>query len=282
MPLGVQTIAPASVNGAAVSPQAKAEDLDAAADASSIRFVSRLPRTFDYERDALAQPKDAWRTLTDCAELARRLPPAQRPTFRGAEATIEMVGPDKITRRFRVLYIYGSEEAGAARASRARLLTRAEDALATIGRGLANKPRQDHERVERRVAKAVAQGRVGQWLRTEVRAHGDNNLSLRWWRDGDALIEAERRDGLYALVTNMAPRQCSADRLLTLYKDQALSERAHHFLKGPLAVRPVFLHSNRRAAALVHGLLPQVAGKQNLEGALAGAMAGRHVTFRLP
>ena len=34
-----------------------------------------------------------------------------------------MVGPDKITRRFRVLYIYGSEEAGAARASRARLLS---------------------------------------------------------------------------------------------------------------------------------------------------------------
>ena len=45
----------------------------AAADASSIRFVSRLPRTFDYERDALAQPKDAWRTLTYCAERARRL-----------------------------------------------------------------------------------------------------------------------------------------------------------------------------------------------------------------
>jgi transposase len=36
-----------------------------------------------------------------------------------------------------------------------------------------------------------------------------------------------------------------------LYKDQALSERAHHFLKGPVAVRPVFLQSNRRAAALV-------------------------------
>jgi transposase len=49
----------------------------------------------------------------------------------------------------------------------------------------------------------------------------------------------------------MGARQCSADRLLGLYKDQALSERAHHFLKGPLAVRPVFLKSNRRAAALV-------------------------------
>lgn len=223
----------------------------AAADGAGIRFVSRLPRTFGYEPDALGQPEGAWRALTYRAQRSRRLPPALRPSFRGAEATIEMAGPDKVARRFRVLYIYGSEEAGAARASRSRLLARAEDALAGIQRGLVAKPHQDPERVERRVAKAVAQGRVGEWLRTEVASDDDDILCLRWWRDPVALAETERRDGLYALVTNMAPRQCSADRLLALYKDQALSERSHHFLKGPLAVRPVFLHSNRRAAALV-------------------------------
>jgi hypothetical protein len=49
----------------------------------------------------------------------------------------------------------------------------------------------------------------------------------------------------------MSTQQCSAGRLLALYKDQALSERAHHLLEGPIAVRPVFLKSNRRAAALI-------------------------------
>ncbi len=62
---------------------------------------------------------------------------------------------------------------------------------------------------------------------------------------------AEATDGLYALVAIMGPRRASAARLLALYTDQALSERAHHFLKGPIAVRPVFSKSNRRAAALV-------------------------------
>jgi Domain of unknown function (DUF4277)/Transposase DDE domain len=223
----------------------------AAADGAGIRFVSRLPRSFDYEPDALAVPDADWHTLTYCSARSRRLPVPDRPTFRGAEATIDLTGPDNIARRFRVLYIYGSEEAGAARASRAKLLARAEDALARIGRGLAAKPRQNLEAVERRVAKAVAQGRAGNWLRTEIHHDTDGKLSLRWGRDADALADAERRDGLYALVTNMTPRQCSPDRLLALYKDQALSERAHHFLKGPLAVRPVFLKSNRRAAALV-------------------------------
>jgi hypothetical protein len=223
----------------------------AAADAAGIRFVSRLPRSFGYEDAALAVPDGDWRSLAYCSERSRRLPKAQRPTFAGTEADIEMTGPDKITRRFRVLYVRGSEEADAARANRAKLLARAEDALARIARGLQAKPRQNPEKVERRIAKAVAAGRVGNWIRTAVTRGDDGAIRLRWWRDEDALADASRRDGLYALVTNMSLRQSSADRLLALYKDQALSERAHHFLKGPLAVRPVFLKSNRRAAALV-------------------------------
>jgi transposase len=222
-----------------------------AADASGIRFVSRLPRTFDYERDALSQPEAAWRTLTYRSARSRRLPPVERPTFHGTESSIVMVGPDTIARRFRVLYIHGSEEAGATRASRTRLLARAEAVLGDIQRGLTAKPSHDPQRLQRRVANAVAKGNVGKWLRTDIRADHDGNLTLRWWRDHDALAETEQRDGLYALVTNMTPRQCSPDRLLTLYKHQAQSERAHHFLKGPLAVRPVFVHSNRRAAALI-------------------------------
>jgi len=223
----------------------------AAADAAGIRFVSRLPRSFGYEADALALPASTWRELSYCSARSRRLPRAARPTFAGTEGSVAVAGPDKVARRFRVLYVRGSEEAGAARASRASLLARAQDALAGIARGLEKRPRQDLEKVGRRVAKAVAAGRVGNWLRTEVSAAADGALTLRWWVDEVALADAERRDGLYALVTNMSPRQCSADRLLALYKDQSLSERAHHFLKGPLAVRPVFLKSNRRAAALV-------------------------------
>ena len=223
----------------------------AAADQAGIRFVSRLPRSFAYEDDALALDPSAWRPLRYGSERSARLPKARRPTWEGAEGTIDVVGPDRVARSFRVLHVRGSEEADAARSSRARLLARAEDSLARIERGLQARPCRDGEKVARRVAKAVASGRVGDWLRTEVVPRGDGALHLRWWRDEAALEQTGRRDGLYALVTNLRPRACCADRLLALYKDQALSERAHHFLKGPIAVRPVFLKSNRRAAALL-------------------------------
>src|SRR5947209_10005759 len=135
----------------------------AAADDAKIHFVSRLPRSFGYEDDALATPPEGWRALSYCSARSARLPKALRPTFSGAEASIEVVADDKVARRFRVLYVRGSEEATAAATSRAKLLARAEAALSRIARGLCARPRQDPEKVSRRVAKAVATGRAGAW-----------------------------------------------------------------------------------------------------------------------
>jgi len=217
-----------------------------AADTAGIHVVARLPRSFGYEGAALAAAPGSWRRLAYGSARAARLAPDARPTFSGHEDGMVIGG-----RPFRVLHVRGSEEAGAARTSRERLLGRATEALERIARGLAARPRQGREAVERRVARAVAAGAVGSWLRTAIDERPDGSLALRWWRDEEALAEAALRDGLYALVTDLTPQECSADRLLALYKDQQLVERAHHFLKGPLRVRPVFLHSNRRAAALV-------------------------------
>ena len=59
----------------------KANLADADADADGIRFVSRLPRTFDYEPDAFAVPDADWRTLAYCSDRSRRLPVSQRPSM---------------------------------------------------------------------------------------------------------------------------------------------------------------------------------------------------------
>ena len=194
----------------------------AAADAAGMSFVSRLPRRFGYEAGALALPEGSWKPIAYCSERSARLQKGRRPSFSGAEATIEMTGPDKLPRRFRVLYIYGSEEAGAARANRDKLVSRAEAALAKMTTSLAKRPHQDVEKVARRAAKAVSAGHVGDLLRTEVVPGPGGAVSLRWWRDDDAVKKAEATDGLYALVTNMgpgapAPPACSASTRTRLF-----------------------------------------------------------------
>jgi hypothetical protein len=58
-----------------------------------------------------------------------------------------------------------------------------------------------------------------------------------------------RLDGRYSLVTSDC--SLSADELSRAYKRQHLIESRFTDLKGPIRVRPVFLHSNRRIAALL-------------------------------
>jgi transposase len=56
-------------------------------------------------------------------------------------------------------------------------------------------------------------------------------------------------DGRYCLVSN--DRHLHTDELFHAYKRQHLIESRFTDLKGPIRVRPVFLHSNRRIAALL-------------------------------
>jgi len=211
------------------------------------RFVARLPRHFGYEPAALALDPATYRPLDYCSERARRLPASRRPHFDGTEGRITL-SVEGQPLGVRVLYVRGSEERQAARTNRAKLLARARRDLARIARGLAKRPPKEPEQAQRRIARALAAGRVGDYIHTQLSSDG---RTLRWRRNKPALAAAARRDGLYALVTNLTLREASSSRLLRLYKGQTVVEQAHHALKGPLVVRPIFLHSNRRAAALV-------------------------------
>jgi transposase len=61
----------------------------------------------------------------------------------------------------------------------------------------------------------------------------------------------EEHDGYNALVTTVPQQQSSADALFTRFKQQSYCEQVNSQFKGPLAVRPVFLHSPRRVEALM-------------------------------
>ena len=63
--------------------------------------------------------------------------------------------------------------------------------------------------------------------------------------------EDEQYDGYSAMVTTVPQNRGSADSLFTQFKQQIYSEQANSQFKGPLAVRPVYLHSPKRVEALV-------------------------------
>ena len=73
--------------------------------------------------------------------------------------------------------------------------------------------------------------------------------------DKKALQRDEEYDGYSLIVTTVPQNQGSADVLFTKFKEQNYSEQINRSFKGPLAVRPVFLHTPKRVEALVFLLI---------------------------
>ena len=100
---------------------------------------------------------------------------------------------------------------------------------------------------------AIARSRrVAGLLRAEVGTDpATGKPTLTWWFDQAALAAEQATDGWYGLLTNLDPAQVDAAEVLARYKGQEVVERRYGAFKGPLAVAPLFVQSNRRIQALV-------------------------------
>jgi len=191
----------------------------------------------------------ALRPLGYVAERERRLAASERTRYRGALHEWEITDPESgEARAFRVAYIHSSEEAREVAEARERALTKAEDALARVQRGLGGRYYKTRKHVDARVARIVSAKIEGLLEINSATRAGRPTLSFQ--RNEQAITAAASTDGLYALATNIKGR-LSAERVLCLYKDQQIVERRHRDLKQTLKVRPIFLHNDDRIFALV-------------------------------
>ncbi len=79
----------------------------------------------------------------------------------------------------------------------------------------------------------------------------DRHLKLTF--DIDRLALAQALDGKYLLGTNAS--DLSATKTLTIFKAQDGVEKSNRTLKGPLLIRPIYLHSDQRIESLVFIIL---------------------------
>ncbi len=168
--------------------------------------------------------------------------------------------------------MHSSARASGAAASRAKKLARARGDPGRLARGLGGRFYPDEKTVTERLQQIAAARKAGPYLRYTVsttpaatggagategtsRAGGSGGggpgkPALTWWSGQDAIDAEAATDGWYALLTNLGP-QIAATEVLLHYKRQEAVESRYGNLKGPIAVAPMFLHSNRRIAALI-------------------------------
>ena len=202
-----------------------------------LRFLCPHPKHGPLKRRLAALEEDAFTALAYASERQRG-----EPRYLVQEATLA-VGSEEL----RALYVLSLDDRDAARAQRERQLARADEEIGKLNRGVPEKHRTAED-VQRRAQTILERRRVAELVQLElIDEAGYAQARIR--RSEQALAAAEQLDGRYCLVTN--DQQLSADELFAAYKRQHLIESRFADFKGPLQVRPVFLHSNKRIAALL-------------------------------
>ncbi len=194
-------------------------------------------------------------TLVDyAAGRDARKPAAARGTYRVLEdGGMDLAGPRKADPpvHLRRILVYSSANATGAAKARALKLAKATGDLDRLVRTAGTRFHPTAGAVAARVTAIAAQRRVKAYLRTTI-SHSPTGKPVLSWRFDQAAIGAEAAtDGWYALLTNLEPRQASPAEVFRRYKGQHVVERRYGEFKGPLAVAPLFLKTNRRIAALI-------------------------------
>ncbi len=222
--------------------------------AAEVDFIAPASKTYVGAAVLAGLDVEAAAPVDYLAERDQGKPPDQRGSYRVVEDTMTICGKRKAdpVLKVRRVFVWSSARAGAAATARARKLERATGDLERLARGLGSRHYPTIDKVQARLAAIAKQRRVAALLRAEVGTDpATGKPTLAWWFDQAALATEQATDGWYALLTNLNPTHADAAEVLARYKGQEVVERRYGSFKGPLAVAPLFVQSNRRIQALV-------------------------------
>jgi transposase len=129
-------------------------------------------------------------------------------------------------------------------------LTRLEAALQDLVSKLGRRPYTTLGAVQKRVATLLRRHPARRFLEVAVTGGSDGQpLGVTWTRQEETLAAAATVDGRYVLGTDEP--SLDPTQMLTLSKRRDVPEKRFATVKGPLAVRPVYLHKEERIRGLV-------------------------------
>jgi transposase len=221
--------------------------------AAGVEFIAPASKTYVPARVLAELDCDAATEVDYVAERDRGKPAGQRGRWRVTEDAMTIAGPRKKdpVLRLRRVFVHSTARAHAAATARAKKLDRAREDLDRLLRGLGSRHYPTEQSVAERISAISRARRIGAYLHTTVGTDpGTGKPTLAWSFDQAAIDAEAATDGWYALLTNL-PNDTDAAHVLIHYKGQEVVERRYGAVKGPLAVAPMFLKTNRRIAALI-------------------------------
>jgi transposase len=167
----------------------------------------------------------------------------------------------------RVIFVFSTADQKVVRKQRQKQIDKLRAGLEQIQKSVAAGRRgTDPESIQRRVGKLFGAKEAARYFHWELKplSRAERKQLPKPERgckcpvhrfsfsfDGSLVADDEKYDGYSALVATVPKSESRTDELFTRFKQQSYSEQVNSEFKGPLAVRPVFLHSPQRVEALV-------------------------------
>jgi transposase len=194
----------------------------------------------------------AWTAVAYASRQNARKPPAERPEYRVCEVPQDLVDPETGELfRLRWLFTWSSSKAAQDAARRAKVVAAGEQALRRVAGLLGKYDYKQQALILTRIEQALQRTRARPYFTyTLTGTDQDQAWTLTWHLCSDVLEAAARFDGLALLCSNVPPERATAAELLTHQKGQIGIEQTIDFLKSPVQIRPLWLHSPRRLAGL--------------------------------
>lgn len=170
--------------------------------------------------------------------------------YQGVLRNLQVSAPDDSEQvmHLQVLVVYSPAKAKLDAQLRQNNLERLEASLKDLGGKLNHRPYTKQETVQRRLAQLFKRHPARHFLELSLEGK-DGELSLNFERREEKINEAAKVDGRYLLVTN--DENLTDEQMLRLSKRRDVPQKRFSTVKGPLQVRPVYVHKQERVLGLV-------------------------------
>lgn len=195
----------------------------------------------------------SWTEVEYASRNDARKPPEKRPKYQVCEVTHELKDEERRTSyTLRWVFTRSSDKADRDSQRRVKALQAGEEALRRIAGLLGRYDYTNQKTIETRIGKALQKAKAQRYFAyTLSGTDEDQSWQLHWTQKRDVTAEAECFDGIALLCTSAPKERLSAGEVMIRYKKQVNVEQSIDFIKSPVQVRPMWLHSPKRLAGLL-------------------------------
>lgn len=215
-------------------------------------WTDNAKRKWEQTWQELQTGKRSWVEVDYAARNDQRKPVEERPRYQVCEVASDI--KDETTGELyplRWVFSWNSSKAELDARQRRKKLEVSEQALQKVARLLGKYDYTSRTSIVNRLETLLKKNVAKAYFAYELTGSDEKqDWQLNWTCNLDAIEQDARFDGVVLLCTNVPLEKLTAGEVMKKYKEQVSVEQTFDFIKSPIQIRPLWLHSPRRLAGL--------------------------------